>query len=75
MIVDTPPALEVTDAASLASSAGGILIVSAARSTRRKQVRQTLEILRQIEAPILGLVLYRADSRRHRSWHAEAESS
>jgi non-specific protein-tyrosine kinase len=60
VIVDTPPALAVTDAAELAQSAGGVLVVASARSTRRKQVRQALEVLRQVGAPILGLVLYRA---------------
>ena len=62
VIVDTPPVLTVTDAAALAPSAGGTLIVAAARVTRRKQVRQALDAFRQISAPILGLVLYSADS-------------
>jgi tyrosine-protein kinase len=62
VILDTPPVLAVTDAAALASSAGGILIVASAKTTRRKQVRQALDVLRQVGAPILGLVLYRADS-------------
>jgi capsular exopolysaccharide synthesis family protein len=62
VIVDTPPVLTVTDAAALAPSAGGILIVASARVTRRKQVRQALEAFRQISAPILGLVLYSAAS-------------
>jgi non-specific protein-tyrosine kinase len=62
VIVDTPPVLTVTDAAALAPSAGGILIVAAARVTRRKQVRQALDAFRQISAPILGLVLHSADS-------------
>jgi non-specific protein-tyrosine kinase len=62
VIVDTPPVLTVTDAAALAPSAGGILIVATARATRRKQVRQALEVFRQISAPVLGLVLYSADS-------------
>jgi polysaccharide biosynthesis transport protein len=62
VVVDTPPVLTVTDAAALAPSSGGILVVAAARDTRRKQVRQALEAFRQISAPILGLVLYSADS-------------
>jgi polysaccharide biosynthesis transport protein len=62
VIVDTPPVLTVTDAAALAPSAGGILIVAAARVARRKQVRQALDAFRQISASILGLVLYSADS-------------
>lgn len=62
VIVDTPPVLTVTDAAALAPSADGLLVVAANRVTRRKQVRQTLEYLRQIAAPVIGLVLYHADS-------------
>ncbi len=72
VIVDTPPLLVVTDAAALAPSAGGILLVAAARATRRKQVRQALEILRQVSAPLLGLVLYRADSAETAGYGREA---
>ena len=72
VIVDTPPLLVVTDAAALAPSAGGILLVAAARVTRRKQVRQALEILRQVSAPLLGLVLYRADSAETAGYGREA---
>jgi capsular exopolysaccharide synthesis family protein len=62
VILDTPPVLAVTDAAALAASSGGVLVVASARATRRKQVRQALDVLRQVGAPILGLVLYRADN-------------
>jgi non-specific protein-tyrosine kinase len=62
VIVDTPPVLAVTDAAAVGPSAGGILVVAAARTTRRKQVRQALDMLRQVGAPILGLVLFSAGS-------------
>ena len=69
VIVDTPPVLTVTDAAALAPSAGGILIVAAARVTRRKQVRQALEAFRQISAPILGLrALQRRQCRDRGLW-------
>jgi non-specific protein-tyrosine kinase len=62
VLVDTPPLLLVTDAAVLARAVGGVLVVAAARMTRRKQLRQALERLRQTDARLLGTVLYRADS-------------
>ena len=62
VLVDTPPILLVTDAAELAPAVGGILLVATARVSRRKQLRQALERLRQVAAPLLGTVLYGADS-------------
>ena len=62
VLVDTPPILLATDAAELAPAVGGILLVATARVTRKKQVRQAIEQLRQIDAPLLGMVLHRADS-------------
>ena len=62
VLVDTPPLALVADAAELAPVVGGVLVVATARVTRRKQLRQALNQLRQVDAPLLGLVLYRADS-------------
>ena len=39
-----------------------MLLVASARISRRKQLRRALEELRQVDAPVLGSVLYRADS-------------
>ena len=62
VIVDTPPLLLATDAVALAPALGGILLVATARRTRKKELRKALELLRQVDAPLLGLVLHRADS-------------
>jgi succinoglycan biosynthesis transport protein ExoP len=62
VLIDTPPLLVVTDAAQLAPVVGGMLLVATARVSRRKQLRRALEQLRQVSAPVLGMVLYRADS-------------
>ena len=62
MLIDTPPLLVVTDAAQLAPAVGGMLLVATARVSHRKQLRRALEQLQQVSAPVLGMVLYRADS-------------
>ncbi len=62
VLIDTPPVLLATDAAQLAPAVGGMLLVASARVSRRKQLRRALEELRQVDAPVLGSVLYRADS-------------
>ncbi len=62
MIVDTPPLLLATDTVALAPALGGILLVATARVTRKKELRKALELLRQVDAPLLGLVLQSAAS-------------
>ena len=62
VIVDTPPLLLATDAVALAPALGGILLVATARVTRKKELRKALELLRQVDAPLLGMVLQSADS-------------
>jgi non-specific protein-tyrosine kinase len=57
VIVDCPPVLPVTDAALLSSKVDATLIVVTVGSTTRKQLSRTLEILRQVKAPIIGAVL------------------
>lgn len=62
IIFDTPPVLAVTDAVVLATRVDGVLLVSDARHTRRATVRRAAERLRQVGAPLLGVVLNRVSS-------------
>ncbi len=57
ILIDTPPALTVTDASALAPSLDGILLVVRPGKTRSSALRQTIEQLRQVNARILGVVL------------------
>jgi capsular exopolysaccharide synthesis family protein len=57
IIIDTPPTLAVTDAAALAPSLDGVLLVVRPGKTRAGALRQTLEQLRQVNARVLGIVL------------------
>jgi succinoglycan biosynthesis transport protein ExoP len=57
VLVDTPPALAVTDAAVLAPVLDGVLLVVRPGKTRTSALRQTLEQLRQVKANMIGVVL------------------
>jgi succinoglycan biosynthesis transport protein ExoP len=57
ILIDTPPALVVTDAAALAPSVDGVLLVVRPGKTRASALKQTLEQLRQVNARVLGVVM------------------
>lgn len=57
VLVDSPPVLPVTDAAALARYVDGILLVSRAGMTKQRALTRAVEVLEQVGAPILGLVL------------------
>jgi capsular exopolysaccharide synthesis family protein len=65
LLVDTPPALAVTDAAVLAPSVDGVLLVVKPGKTRARAVKHTLELLAQVKANVVGVVLN--DVTTHRS--------
>jgi capsular exopolysaccharide synthesis family protein len=57
IIVDSPPILEVTDASAIAARVGGTILVAEAYRTRRRDLRQALQTLSQVNANVLGVVL------------------
>jgi capsular exopolysaccharide synthesis family protein len=57
VLVDGPPLLPVTDALVLARVATATVVVVAAERTRRTDAARAFEILGQIEAPVVGVVL------------------
>jgi non-specific protein-tyrosine kinase len=57
VLVDSPPALAVTDAAVLAPSVDGVLLVVRPGKTRGRALAQTLEQLRQVGGNVLGVVI------------------
>jgi polysaccharide biosynthesis transport protein len=63
ILVDTPPALAVTDAAVLAPTLDGVLIVVRPGKTRASALRLTLEKMQQVNARVLGVVLNDIDIR------------
>lgn len=57
VLVDAPPLLPVTDAAILSKMTTGALMVAAAASSKRNQLKQALEALDSIGSRTLGIVM------------------
>jgi succinoglycan biosynthesis transport protein ExoP len=60
VLIDCPPVLPVTDAAVLSAKVDGTLLVVGTGATTSKQMSRTLEVLRQVGAPLVGAVLNNA---------------
>ncbi|MBC7248214.1 MAG: polysaccharide biosynthesis tyrosine autokinase [Actinobacteria bacterium] len=57
LLVDSPPALVASDAMTLASVVDGVILVARYGSSTRDSARRATELLRRVEARILGLVI------------------
>jgi capsular exopolysaccharide synthesis family protein len=57
VLFDAPPIIAVTDAAVLATKVDGVLLVVSAGNTGREQARQAVEMLRKVNARIIGAVV------------------
>ena len=57
LLIDCPPVLPVTDAVAMSQRVQGTIVVVAAGETSRRELRRTIEILRQVNAPLLGTVV------------------
>ncbi|MBW3573522.1 MAG: polysaccharide biosynthesis tyrosine autokinase [Actinobacteria bacterium] len=62
VLLDTPPVLPVTDALVVSKWVDATLLVTSAGRTTRRQVQRTVELLAQIDAPLVGTVLNQAPS-------------
>jgi capsular exopolysaccharide synthesis family protein len=57
VVIDSTPVLPVTDSLVISRLADATLVVADSRSTARKAVKRTLQMLGQVNAPVLGVVL------------------
>jgi non-specific protein-tyrosine kinase len=57
VLIDCPPVLPVTDAAVLAGKVDGTLVVASAGTTTAGDLTRTVQLLKQVDAPLLGVVL------------------
>jgi polysaccharide biosynthesis transport protein len=57
VLLDSTPILPVTDALVMSRLVDATLVVIDSRMTKRNALRRTLQMLRQVNAPVLGLVL------------------
>jgi capsular exopolysaccharide synthesis family protein len=63
VILDTPPVLPVTDAAVASAHADGAVVVTRYGKTRIADVERSLELLRAVDARVVGMVLNRVPSK------------
>jgi capsular exopolysaccharide synthesis family protein len=61
VLIDSPPAIPVSDAAVLSRRSDGVILVFHARKTTMNWARKAVDHLRAIRAPILGVVLNGVD--------------
>lgn len=61
VILDTPPSVALSDAVTLSRRVDGILLVVKENSVSRLVVKQTIDLMQQVEANILGVVLNNVD--------------
>jgi capsular exopolysaccharide synthesis family protein len=64
VIFDTPPTNLVTDAAVIGSAVDGVVVVARAAITRSEALAYAMDLLRQVRAPVLGIVLNDVDFKR-----------
>jgi capsular exopolysaccharide synthesis family protein len=60
VVVDCPPLLSASDGLVVGASARAVVLVTSARTGSRKRVRRAVALLRQANAPLVGVVLNRA---------------
>ncbi len=59
VVIDSPPVLPVSDARVLSDLIDGVILVSSVSRTQIDQTRRAVQLLRQVDAPLLGTVLNR----------------
>lgn len=64
IVYDSPPQLAVTDSAILAQVVDGAIVVARSLRTDRSAVKQAVRQLRDVNAPLAGIVLNAVDMRR-----------
>jgi capsular exopolysaccharide synthesis family protein len=57
LLIDSPPVLPVTDALVLAGLVDGVLLVGDSGATTKRSLGRAVELLRQVDAPLVGGVL------------------
>jgi Mrp family chromosome partitioning ATPase len=61
IILDSPPILAVTDAVALSTVVDGLILITDAGTIRRRELQQSIDRLRTVNANILGVSLNRLD--------------
>jgi capsular exopolysaccharide synthesis family protein len=62
VLTDSPPVLPVTDAIVLAGRVDAIVLVATSGTTSRRDLRRAVELLEQVDAPLVGTILNSVDA-------------
>ncbi len=57
LLIDSPPVLPVTDALVVSGLVDALLVVATSGVTTRRAIARATELLRQVEAPVVGTIL------------------
>jgi receptor protein-tyrosine kinase len=69
VIVDSSPLLAVTDAAILAAESDGVLVIAKFATTKREQLAQAIENLKNVGARILGVIFAMSSTGKTGNYH------
>jgi succinoglycan biosynthesis transport protein ExoP len=67
VVIDSPPSAMLSDAATVAKLVDGVIIVAREHAVSRRLVREVVSRLRQVGAPVLGVVVNAVDMRKQAS--------
>lgn len=57
LLIDSPPVLPVTDALVISGLVDAVLVVANSGTSTKRGMRRTTELLRQVDAPLIGTIL------------------
>ena len=68
LLIDSPPVLPVTDAQVISGLVDGVLLVGSAGTSTKRDVKRAVELLHQVDAPLIGSVLNNVHSKHDSSY-------
>ena len=73
VILDTPPIQLVTDAQILSAKADGTILVVRAEETKKSSVHNAIDLLRKVNANIIGIVLNGVENKGNSYYYEDGE--
>lgn len=69
VLIDAPPVLSVTDAAVMCKVADGVVLIVAAKETKKEAAKQAKKVLEKVNANILGILLTKAEMKKGNGYY------
>ncbi|MGL5353943.1 MAG: CpsD/CapB family tyrosine-protein kinase [Clostridium sp.] len=73
IILDTPPVQAVTDSQIVATKADGVILVVKAERTKKESVQSSINLLKKVNAHIIGTVLNGVENRKNKYYYYYGE--